>query len=269
MLAQAAASGGGWGGAAQPPPPPPLPELASGKGPGCHTRCHTLLDVQEKKEKKEKPDKVRRELLKAHLPACGCSASQAAGVACTPDLLPTWSRPGPACRRRRRRRRRAGTRRTRVRAAEGGWCNLGLPLLKVPARLARAAADLPPPMHPLVTGDKKEKKGASDKLAEHKVAADGKHKSGGGKGKEAAPAKPAPPARPAPRRPPKPEPVRCAARRCCMPAAWFAAPSSRASACAQMCCCAASPRPTHHAPAPCTQNHRAPHSNHCPPALLF
>jgi hypothetical protein len=52
-------------------------------------------------------------------------------------------------------------------------------------------------------GDKKEKKGASDKLADHKVAADGGKGSGKGGAKVAAAA---PPARPAPRRPPPPEP---------------------------------------------------------------
>lgn len=57
---------------------------------------------------------------------------------------------------------------------------------------------------PICAGDKKDKKSASDKLAEHKVSADGKHSSKSKAG--AAPAKPAPPARPAPRRPPKPEP---------------------------------------------------------------
>ena len=67
-------------------------------------------------------------------------------------------------------------------------------------------SSVPAPLPTWPAGDKKEKKGASDKLADHKVAADGGKGSGkGGSGAKAAAAA-APPARPAPRRPPPPEP---------------------------------------------------------------
>lgn len=172
---------------------PPLPPAAG--DPLARCRLQDKKDKGEKKEKKEKSEKKDKDKSEKKDKSERCRGGG-----------------GRLAARRQRLQCAAARYPVHPRHLQDSWA--GVQVLRCQARqacgtAAQSAARLPAAstcrLHSTIcAGDKKDKKSASDKLAEHKVSADGKHSSKSKAG--AAPAKPAPPARPAPRRPPKPEP---------------------------------------------------------------